>query len=76
MKNINLKLKKIIFVAGQKGEKMIKKILCKLGIHKYDYKNPEVVFLRNEGIKSFFKINVKCERCGKINTGIFNTPKI
>ena len=55
---------------------MVQKILCKLNLHKYDYNNPNVTFLRNEGTKSYFRIDIKCKNCEKIKTGIWRTPKL
>lgn len=39
------------------------KLLCKIGIHKYETKPIE--FVRNEGNRSLCRIDKTCTRCGK-----------
>lgn len=40
-------------------------ILCKLGFHKINKKEGKSTFIRNKNNKSFWRIDYKCERCGK-----------
>ena len=41
-------------------------LFCKLGFHKIDKDKEKIIFIRNEDNRSFWRIDCKCKRCGKV----------